>query len=74
MLILWVSELLHNQQTNVKLIIAAVREYSSTIKSQKMKRLLNTLMSQSERSISFETVECSTCSTSSCLYTPRSAS
>ena len=71
MLILWVSELLHNQQTNVKLIIAAVREYSSTIKSQKMKRLLNTLMSQSERSISFETVECSTCS---CLYTPRSAS
>ena len=57
MLILWVSELLHNQQTNVKLIIAAVRVYSSTIKSQKMKRLLNTLMSQSERSISFETVE-----------------
>ena len=70
MIILWVSELLHNQQ-NVKLIIAAVRVYSSTIMSEKMKRLPNKHMSQGERSISFETVECSNCS---CLYTPRSAS
>ena len=60
MLILWVSELLHNQQTNVKLIIAAVKVYKSTIKSQKMKTLPNTHMSQSERTISCEAVECLT--------------
>ena len=56
----WVAA---QQANKVYFIIATVQLWSSTIKSQKMKRLPNTHMPQSERSISCETVECLTWST-----------